>query len=66
MVGLESESFSILLDKDFTEEGILDCSWKVQVVEVRELYKQWYYKVLRFLTFGKYFQHRVYHKVKII
>ena len=66
MIGKESVTFNILLEKDFERGDILNSGALVKVISEPKERDKWYYAVLRFLTFGKFFQPCFYHKVKIL
>lgn len=66
MIGKESVTFNLLLEKDFERGDILNSGVLVEVISPPKKRDTWYWAVLRFLTFGKFFQPCVYHKVKII
>jgi hypothetical protein len=68
MIDYEEQTFEFRLDQEsFLKGDILrTTSVKLRVLETPKKKDKWWWKILRFITFGKFFQPVWYHKVEIV
>lgn len=61
-------AFNLLLSSDYKKGEILSVWKSIEVIVLKAPKKRdtWYWKVLRFLTFGLLFKPNYYHRVKIV